>query len=208
MNRLDYFCIPIILFFLAIIIIGCEDNTPISKSENNLAFSELKLNTAETIEKWNQLLVLSDDARQFSTDISLVPSVKKLDLISGVNLHFNIYYLYEKDDIQYLKSDYWASPKEFQTSKKGDCEDYAISKYYYIKQKGFIDPKDMWIVVVKIDNFNSKDNTTNHAVLLVRIGTEFYILDNRYMNVLSTKDISEYKPIYYLNEYGLFFKSH
>jgi predicted transglutaminase-like cysteine proteinase len=57
-------------------------------------------------------------------------------------------------------NDYWATLKQF-FSKDGDCEDYAIAKYFSLKKLGF-KTGDMRIAVVQDMNLN-----VPHAVLIV-----------------------------------------
>ncbi|RMF10287.1 MAG: hypothetical protein D6763_06055 [Alphaproteobacteria bacterium] len=89
--------------------------------------------------------------------------------------------------------DYWASVREF-LRKDGDCEDYAIAKYYSLKALGF-DPGAMRVVVV--EDLNLK---TAHAVLAVYINGEALILDNQMQDVVRASSIVHYRPIYSINE--------
>lgn len=101
-----------------------------------------------------------------------------------------------KEDIQnWGQQDYWAIPDEF-IKKSGDCEDYAIAKYYTLKELGF-DPHKMRLVVLR-------DTIRNlaHAVLAVYIDDEAYILDNLSNTVLSHKRLTNYVPQYSVNEFG------
>jgi predicted transglutaminase-like cysteine proteinase len=40
------------------------------------------------------------------------------------------------DRVQWGVEDYWATPAEFLSSGAGDCEDYAIAKYFTLKELG------------------------------------------------------------------------
>lgn len=79
---------------------------------------------------------------------------------------------YKQDDWVYGVSDYWAAPQEF-LNNSGDCEDFAIAKYFSLRQLGF-DAADMQILLV-YDVYSG----TDHAVLRVLSGGEVYFLDNR-----------------------------
>lgn len=56
--------------------------------------------------------------------------------------------------------DYWATPKEFLLEGHGDCEDYAIAKYFTLLEVGI--PKEkLYFAIVNI-----KGEKTAHMVLL------------------------------------------
>lgn len=52
------------------------------------------------------------------------------------------------DQLNQQQLDYWESPKEFLTLGYGDCEDYAIIKYYTLIKLGF-DPNKLYMTTVK-----------------------------------------------------------
>ena len=54
---------------------------------------------------------------------------------------------YKSDRENNNKKNHWATPKEFLISGYGDCEDYAIIKYYTLIKLGF-DPRKLFITVV------------------------------------------------------------
>ncbi|WP_198304626.1 transglutaminase-like cysteine peptidase [Arcobacter vandammei] len=56
--------------------------------------------------------------------------------------------------------DYWATPKEFLISGHGDCEDYAIAKYFTLLEIG-IKKENLYFAVVDV-----KGNRGSHMILL------------------------------------------
>ncbi len=65
-----------------------------------------------------------------------------------------------KLDSSYGIGDYWKTPKEFLLSARGDCEDYAIAKYFTLLELGI--PKErLYFAIVKV-----KGKKTAHMVLL------------------------------------------
>lgn len=72
--------------------------------------------------KYKRLL---DKAKDFNT-------IKKL---SYTNSFYNKI-LPVNDDTKYKVDDYWATPKEFLIEGRGDCEDYAIAKYFTLLSLG------------------------------------------------------------------------
>ncbi|MDR2893276.1 MAG: transglutaminase-like cysteine peptidase [Deltaproteobacteria bacterium] len=115
-----------------------------------------------------------------------------LEKAKGVNSFFN-QWPYRQDRTVYGISDYWATPDEF-IKNSGDCEDYAITKFYALKQLG-VDPEKMRVVILR-DTIRGLD----HAVLAVYTGNEVYILDNVTAMVLSHSNYSHYRPYYSVNE--------
>ena len=102
---------------------------------------------------------------------------------------------YREDIENWGREDYWAIPAEF-IARSGDCEDYAIAKYFTLKELG-IPPKSMRIVVLR-------DTIRNlaHAVLAVYMDGEAYILDNVTDIVLPHTRIRNYRPQFSVNEFG------
>ncbi|MEG6591413.1 transglutaminase-like cysteine peptidase [Desulfovibrio sp. 1188_IL3213] len=117
-----------------------------------------------------------------------------MELLRYVNGFWNTW-PYKEDIVNWGVEDYWAIPSEF-LRKSGDCEDYAIVKYFTLKELG-IPAENMRIVVVR-------DTLRNlaHAVLAVYLNGDAYILDNLSNTVLSHSRIRQYSPQYSVNEVG------
>ncbi len=92
--------------------------------------------------------------------------------------------------------DYWATPAEF-NKKSGDCEDYAIVKYFTLKELG-VPPEQMRIVALR----SSLHNNQGHAVLVVYFDNDAFVLDNMSKAVLSHSKLHHYHPQYSINEIG------
>lgn len=102
---------------------------------------------------------------------------------------------YREDQANWGKQDYWATPAQF-LKKSGDCEDYAIVKYFTLKELG-IAPDSMRIVILR-------DTIRNlaHAVLVVYLDDEAYVLDNLSNVVQPHTRLRNYSPQYSVNEHG------
>lgn len=118
-----------------------------------------------------------------------LPLIEKL---RKVNAFFN-QWPYRLDSENYGVPDYWSTPDEF-LKKSGDCEDYAIIKYFALKQLG-VSPDSMRIVVL-LDGIRG----IAHAVLAVYVGDGAYILDNLSGLVLQHDFYKHYIPQYSVNE--------
>lgn len=145
-------------------------------TDNPIFTSGFKLNASTT---WDKLK-------------SMLNGKSTLEKIRGVNSFWN-QWPYKLDIAGYGKEDYWAAPYEFRKNS-GDCEDYAIVKYYTLKELGF-PVEQMRIVVLKDTILN-----VAHAILAVYLEDDIYILDNIAKNVLSHTRIRNYLPVYSVNE--------
>lgn len=88
-----------------------------------------------------------------------------------VNNFFNKF-VSQSDFDNYGVKEYWASRKEFIIKGKGDCEDYALAKYFTLIEAGI--PKEkLKISIVKV-----KNNSDYHIVILYNNKTEKLVLDN------------------------------
>jgi predicted transglutaminase-like cysteine proteinase len=117
-----------------------------------------------------------------------------LEVLRRVNAFWNSW-PYVEDMDNWGEEDYWETPAEF-LAKSGDCEDYAIAKYFTLKELG-IPPENMRIVVLRDTMRN-----TPHAVLAVYLRDNAFILDNLSDVVLPHSRFSHYAPQYSVNEFG------
>ena len=112
--------------------------------------------------------------------------------LAGVN-EFANRFRYVLDQDNYGKSDYWAIPREF-LQLGGDCEDFAIIKYYSLRQLGF-PVEALRITIVQDTNLRIP-----HAILAVHLRDDIVILDNQIPEVISHRSVAHYAPVYSLNE--------
>ena len=100
---------------------------------------------------------------------------------------------YRPDQANWGAFDYWAAPGEFFASG-GDCEDYAIAKYFSLKALGF--PAEQMRIVV----LNDTNRRLAHAVLVVDIGPYELVLDSLNRRIRLWSEVLYYRPIYWINE--------
>lgn len=112
-----------------------------------------------------------------------------------VNRFFN-QFRYVEDRDNFGVEDYWQTPYELMMNG-GDCEDYAIAKYISLKRLG-VEESEMRIIVVRDDMLGG----IIHAVLQVRAGNAYYLLDNQSKTVHPQNEVFHYRPIYALNTQG------
>lgn len=176
---------------------------------NLLDSIELKFNS--DYPKWGRV-VQQESNDPYFTDTKRVPNFSvewknfiskysndKLELVKNINKNINKI-PYKQDMRNYNLKDYWCSPKEFFIKDSGDCEDYAIAKYFALKSSGFsID--DLRITLVK--NILTEEE---HALCAVSIGNTNYILDNLIDDVFPDVFIcfKKYVPVKSMNEKNIF----
>lgn len=102
---------------------------------------------------------------------------------------------YVPDWINWHVPDYWETPGQF-IAYGGDCEDYAITKYFSLVRLGF-SPDDLRIVIV-----NDTSKQVFHAVLAVRLNGQTWLLDNEAARVVAMDSVAHYIPVYSLNQNG------
>ena len=111
--------------------------------------------------------------------------------LATVNSVINNYH-YRPDQRVWGISDYWATPGEFFT-RGGDCEDFAIAKFFALKRLGWSDDN---LRIVAVKNQHGK----GHAVLIVKDGDNIWMLDNMRRRVIDATEVDYYQPIYSINE--------
>ncbi|MEA3371706.1 MAG: transglutaminase-like cysteine peptidase [Campylobacterota bacterium] len=107
---------------------------------------------------------------------------------------------YKSDKSNNNKRDHWATPKEFLISGNGDCEDYAILKYYTLIKLGF-DPKKLFITIVY-----HPASKSHHMVLsyFIKDGEAPLILDNSNPKILNLTQRNDLKINAFLNTSGVY----
>jgi predicted transglutaminase-like cysteine proteinase len=133
------------------------------------------------------------------------PEVEVLHMVNG---YFN-QWPPKNDDAIWSTPEYWDTPREFMQHRGGDCEDYAIAKYYALRYLGF-DAQRLRIVVVRTREADGRARVILHAVLAVYQpdgkGDGWFILDNNARprdNIFPhTQYKGRFEPIYSMNEGG------
>jgi predicted transglutaminase-like cysteine proteinase len=117
--------------------------------------------------------------------------------IEAVNFYINT--IVPKDDEQnYGSEDFWASREEFLKNGGGDCEDYAIAKFYSLADLG-VDKKAMALCIVREDG-----DMFDHMVLLLeqKSSQAPLVLDNLSFKVLNVKQRYDLHLKHCMNEQG------
>ena len=136
---------------------------------------------------------------------SMIESSKNeslLNKIKNVNDFFN-QITYKTDAAHWKQKDYWATPFEFMGTGAGDCEDYAIAKYFSLIKLGIPDDK-LRITYVIYKKANSRFEQA-HMVLTYyhKTGVEPVVLDNIDKTLQVASKRTDLKPVYSFNASGL-----
>ena len=193
------------VFFAPASGLAAEKGGDSAKSDQIKLFGTMEFKgSAKNLKSWNDMLarnakqnIFTPDSRfnKSTTWAELKAKAEKLpplEQLKLVNTFWN-QWPYREDPEVYGKPDYWASPAEFRKNS-GDCEDYSIAKYFTLRELGF-PVEDMRIAVVKITIRNIA-----HAVLVVYLNGDAYVLDNLSNNVLSHTRYKTYLPQFSVNE--------
>jgi predicted transglutaminase-like cysteine proteinase len=116
-----------------------------------------------------------------------------------VNLYLN-QLLPQYDDVTKKQEDYWSTPKEFLKIGYGDCEDYAIIKYFSLIRLGF--DKDMLFLTTVYEKYMGG----YHMVLsyFKDDNRPPLVLDNLSFRVLDIKKRKDLKVDLFINHNGIF----
>lgn len=141
--------------------------------------------------------VAKNRALDYSETIKSLKKLPQQKQLDRVNFYLNQLPT-KADKINNNKSDYWETPKEFLTCGYGDCEDYAIIKYFTLLKLGF--SKDKLFITAAYEKYSGQ----YHMVLSYFESKEKppLILDNLSYKILDLKIREDLKAKIFINEEG------
>ncbi len=104
------------------------------------------------------------------------------------------------------QADYWATPIETLGKGAGDCEDFAILKYYSLIDLGIPTIK-LRLVYVKAQNVNFTDSGTQAHMVVAYYDSpdaEPLILDSLITSILPASRRPDLKPVFSFNSEGIY----
>ena len=110
--------------------------------------------------------------------------------VAAVNSWVNGHIAYQADQANHGQSDRWAAASQSLRSGRGDCEDYAIAKYQILRELGVAE-QDLFLVIGR-----DRVMRADHAVLAVRVGGGYRILDNFSNRVLGDGEVRDFLPTF------------
>jgi predicted transglutaminase-like cysteine proteinase len=121
--------------------------------------------------------------------------------LGAVNGFFNSRIAFVDDVQAWGQTDYWASPLESLDKGYGDCEDYAIAKYFSLLAQG-VPAQHLRLVYVR-----AKTGTRSQAHMVVafyaKAAEEPLIIDNLVATVLPASLRPDLTPVFSFNTEGL-----
>lgn len=140
----------------------------------------------QRIDAWQRLLATEKQ----------VPEAEQLNV---VNLFFNHQMQYREDIDLWQEVDYWATPVQSLWKGAGDCEDYAIAKYFSLRHLG-VSGEKLRITYVKALRQNRA-----HMVLTYYSSPEAMplVLDSLMDGILPASQRTDLLPVYAFNAEGL-----
>lgn len=136
---------------------------------------------------------------EWATLLKNPPQGSIQDKLNQVNRFFNSRMSFKDDIIVWKQQDYWATPIEFLRKGAGDCEDYALAKYFTLREMG-VPANQLRITYVKALQLNQAHMvvtwySTPDAIPLV--------LDNLKTAILPATQRTDLLPVYAFNGEGL-----
>lgn len=139
------------------------------------------------IEAWNQML--QGETRQ-----------PEREQLTAVNRFFNQQLSFRDDTRIWRQTDYWATPVESLAKGAGDCEDYALAKYFSLRNLG-VPSEKLRITYVKALTRNQA-----HMVLTYYAtpSADPLVLDNLISDIRPASNRKDLLPVYAFNAEGLY----
>jgi predicted transglutaminase-like cysteine proteinase len=104
---------------------------------------------------------------------------------------------YWSDQDLYRKADHWATPEEMFEKRGGDCEDFALFKYFLLRAAGL--PADELRMTLVASNDQA------HMVTLAMVGGAPVLLDCVVLDAAPPAELRQYQAVYTLSETGAWF---
>lgn len=175
----------LVLIFLGSFVLFAKGNFTLDTAIIDAAEKKYGIEARERLLAWQQF-IRNDDS---STDLQKLEKVNhffnKIDFIS--------------DAVHWQKGDYWATPIEFLASDGGDCEDFALAKYFTLKHLGVAEEK-LNITYVKAWNLNQAHMVVTYYATP---GAVPLVLDNLENAILPATKRTDLLPVYSFNGSGL-----
>ena len=136
----------------------------------------------------------------------LRPDSSELERLTLVNTFFNKNIRFGTDLEVWEQEDYWATPLETLGRGAGDCEDFAIAKYFSLVALGVPEPKLRFVYVRALLQQGQTLRVEPHMVLAYykSPGAEPLVLDNLASIIATASQRSDLTPVYSFNKEGYF----
>ena len=145
------------------------------------------------------------DVENLTLLMEQIKSVNEKEQLNQINDFFNQHIRRFDEDINiWGKSDYWATPLESLGRQSGDCEDYSIAKYLFLKQLIPDEKLRLTYVRAQIGGQHSKLFLAHMVLIYYETPTaEPLILDNLISDIRPASRRKDLRPIFSFNSEGL-----
>lgn len=142
---------------------------------------------------------------QLESLLNTLQSASEPEQLKGINTFFNANIRFVSDQNNWGASDYWATPLESLGKNKGDCEDYSIAKYTFLRSLGIPDERlKLTYVKARIGGSHSKVFQAHMVLSYYKSPTaEPMILDNLISDIYPSSRRTDLKPVFSFNSAGL-----
>jgi predicted transglutaminase-like cysteine proteinase len=136
--------------------------------------------------------------------LSAVQNADELTQLNALNQFFNRRIEFRDDSEVWSRHDYWASPLESLARGQGDCEDFAIAKYFSLLALG-MPPAKLRMVYVRARLGGPGGQAHAHMVLAFYAtpAAEPLILDNLISELRPASRRPDLEPVFSFNSNGL-----
>ncbi len=148
-------------------------------------------------------------AQRFRDWQKLVTDTRKIadpdQQIQKVNEFWNRRMQFMEDKEAWGQDDYWATPMESLGHEKGDCEDFAIAKYFTLLSAG-MDVSQLRLIYVKAKMGGAASNITQAHMVLAFYSdpsAEPQILDNLLGEIRPASRRQDLTPVFSFNGQGI-----
>ena len=141
-------------------------------------------------------------ASRFADIIDEADQRQDRERLELVNKRINAAIEYVTDQEQWHVADRWSPPLSeaadgsFETGK-GDCEDFAIAKFIALREAGTPEA-DLRVLIVR-----DRSAGDFHAVLGVRLGGNWMLLDNRFSRLVESTSATYFQPLFAVASNGV-----
>ncbi|NCT85626.1 MAG: hypothetical protein GXC94_20940 [Comamonadaceae bacterium] len=144
---------------------------------------------------------VAEQAQALVQQIERSAAQEDLQRLREINDFFNRRLAFKDDAVTWGVPDYWASPLESLDKRAGDCEDYAIAKYFSLTAAGMPTAR-LRLVYVRA---RLAGQSLAHMVLAyyAQPNAEPLILDNLRPEVLPASQRGDLTPVFSFNTEGL-----
>jgi predicted transglutaminase-like cysteine proteinase len=128
----------------------------------------------------------------------------EMERLKRVNAFFNQQIRFGEDPAVWGQDDYWATPLETLGMAAGDCEDFAIAKYFTLLQVGLA-PEKLRLIYVRAKTGTS-DTMQAHMVLAYYSApdAEPLVMDNLIGDIRPASRRPDLVPVFSFNSMGVF----